>query len=150
MRKRQRKVKDPLLISLIKALSEDRVTDGASARRIYSKDGSVIEGGRAGVICFPEDTSEVVKCVSLANEYDREFVARGAGTGLAGGSVPCNDPIMIVTTRMKKIIDVDIEKKIAWVQPGVVNLDLSNSLKGTGLHFAPDPSSQQACTIGGN
>ncbi|HJL91387.1 MAG TPA: FAD-binding protein, partial [Acidimicrobiales bacterium] len=89
MRKSQRKVKDPLLISLIKALSEDRVTDGAAARRIYSKDASVIEGGRAGVICFPEDTAEVVKCVSLANEYDREFVTRGAGTGLAGGSVPC-------------------------------------------------------------
>ena len=54
MRKRQRKVRDPLLKALIKALSEDRVTDGASARRIYSKDGSVIEGGRAGIICFPE------------------------------------------------------------------------------------------------
>ena len=150
MRKRQRKVKDPLLFSLIEALSEDRVTDGASARRIYSKDGSVMEGGRAGIICFPEDTSEVAKCVSIANEYDREFVTRGAGTGLAGGSVPCNDPIMIVTTRMNNILDVDLEKRIAWVQPGVVNLDLSNSLKGTGLHFAPDPSSQQACTIGGN
>ena len=150
MRKKQRKVKDPLLISLIRALSEDRVTDGASARHLYSKDGSVIEGGRAGIICFPEDTSEVAKCVSIANQYDREFVTRGAGTGLAGGAVPCNDPIMIITTRMNKILDVDLEKKIAWVQPGVVNLDLSNFLKGTGLHFAPDPSSQQACTIGGN
>ena len=150
MRKRQRKVRDPLLKALIKALSEDRVTDGASARRIYSKDGSVMEGGRAGIICFPEDTSEVAKCISIANEFDREFVTRGAGTGLAGGSVPCNDPIMIVTTRMNKIIDVDLKKRIAWVQPGVVNLDLSTSLKGTGLHFAPDPSSQQACTIGGN
>jgi len=150
MRKKQRKVKDPLLISLIRALSEDRVTDGASARHIYSKDGSVMQGGRAGIICFPEDTSEVAKCVSVANEYDREFVTRGAGTGLAGGAVPCNDPIMIVTTRMNKILNVDLEKKIAWVQPGVVNLDLSNFLKGTGLHFAPDPSSQQACTIGGN
>ncbi len=150
MRKKQRKVKDPLLISLIRALSEDRVTDGASARHIYSKDGSVMQGGRAGIICFPEDTSEVAKCVSIANEYDREFVTRGAGTGLAGGAVPCNDPIMIVTTRMNKILNVDLEKKIAWVQPGVVNLDLSNFLKGTGLHFAPDPSSQQACTIGGN
>ncbi|MDP6323899.1 MAG: FAD-binding protein, partial [Acidimicrobiales bacterium] len=107
MRKKQRKVKDPLLISLIRALSEDRVTDGASARHIYSKDGSVMQGGRAGIICFPEDTSEVAKCVSIANEYDREFVTRGAGTGLAGGAVPCNDPIMIVTTRMNKILNVD-------------------------------------------
>ena len=150
MRKRHQKLKDPLLKALIRALDENRVTDGASARRIYSKDGSVMEGGRAGIICFPEDTSEVAACVSIAKEFDREFVTRGAGTGLAGGSVPCNDPIMIVTTRMNKIIDVDLKKRIAWVQPGVVNLDLSSSLKGTGLHFAPDPSSQQACTIGGN
>ena len=133
MRKRQRKVRDPLLKALIKALSEDRVTDGASARRIYSKDGSVMEGGRAGIICFPENTSEVAECISIANEFDREFVTRGAGTGLAGGSVPCNDPIMIVTTRMNKIIEVDLNKRIAWVQPGVVNLDLSTSLKNTGF-----------------
>ena len=109
-----------------------------------------MEGGRAGVVCFPETTLEVAECVALANKFEREFVTRGAGTGLAGGSVPCNDPIVIVTTRMNKILEVNFEKKIAWVQPGVVNLDLSSSLKGTGLHFAPDPSSQQACTIGGN
>ena len=94
MRKRHQKLKDPLLKALIRALDENRVTDGASARRIYSKDGSVMEGGRAGIICFPEDTSEVAACVSIAKEFDREFVTRGAGTGLAGGSVPCNDCLL--------------------------------------------------------
>ena len=150
MRRRRQKIDDPLVQALIEALDSKRVTDGASARRLYSRDGSVMEGGRAGVVCFPETTLEVAECVALANKFEREFVTRGAGTGLAGGSVPCNDPIVIVTTRMNKILEVNFEKKIAWVQPGVVNLDLSSSLKGTGLHFAPDPSSQQACTIGGN
>ena len=150
MRRRRQKIDDPLVQALIEALDSKRVTDGASARRLYSRDGSGMEGGRAGGVCFPETTLEVAECVALANKFEREFVTRGAGTGLAGGSVPCNDPIVIVTTRMNKILEVNFEKKIAWVQPGVVNLDLSSSLKGTGLHFAPDPSSQQACTIGGN
>ncbi|MEC7810203.1 MAG: FAD-linked oxidase C-terminal domain-containing protein [Actinomycetota bacterium] len=150
MRKRRQKITDPLLEALISALDEERVTDGASARLLYSKDGSVMEGGRAGIVCFPETTAEVAKCVEISKKFDCEFVTRGAGTGLAGGSVPCNDPIVIVTTRMNKILEVDLEKRVAWVQPGVVNLDLSLSLRGTGFHFAPDPSSQQACTIGGN
>lgn len=150
MRKRREKITDPLLEALISALDEERVTDGASARLLYSKDGSVMEGGRAGIVCFPETTAEVAKCVEISKKFDCEFVTRGAGTGLSGGSVPCNDPIVIVTTRMNKILEVDLEKRVAWVQPGVVNLDLSLSLRGTGFHFAPDPSSQQACTIGGN
>jgi len=64
--------------------------------------------------------------------------------------VPCDDPVMIVTTRMNQILEVDRGRRVAWVQPGVINLDLAHHLDGSGLHFAPDPSSQQACTIGGN
>ena len=132
------------------AVGVDRVTDGSSARRLYSRDGSVITGGRAGPVCFPESTEEVVSCVLAARRHGRAFVPRGAGTGLAGGSVPCDDPVMIVTTRMNRILEIDPERRIAWVEPGVVNLDLARHLSGSGLHFAPDPSSQQACTIGGN
>jgi len=101
-------------------------------------------------VCFPESTGEVVACVRAAIDYGRSFVARGAGTGLAGGAVPCDDPVMIVTTRMDRILEVDPIARFAWVEPGVVNLDLTEHLRGTGLHFAPDPSSQQSCTIGGN
>ncbi len=117
---------------------------------LYSRDGSVTRGGRAGVVCFPETTDEVAACVRIAVAHGRAFVPRGAGTGLAGGAVPCDDPVVVATTRMDRIHEVDVERRFAWVGPGVVNLDLTRHLTGTGLHFAPDPSSQQSCTIGGN
>jgi len=102
------------------------------------------------VVCFPETTEEVSAAVVAALDHGRDFVARGAGTGLAGGAVPCDEPVMVVLTRMDRILEVDVARRLAWVEPGVVNLDLSRHLAGTGLHFAPDPSSQQSCTIGGN
>src|SRR5918994_4900582 len=88
--------------------------------------------------------------VHIARSHDRAFVARGSGTGLAGGAVPVGDPVVIVTTKMDRIQEVDPVDRVAWVQPGVINLDLTRALAPHGLHFAPDPSSQQACTIGGN
>ena len=132
------------------ALDVGRVQVGDGARRLYSRDASVIRGGRAGVVCFPETTEEVSAAVVAALDHGRDFVARGAGTGLAGGAVPCDEPVMVVLTRMDRILEVDVARRLAWVEPGVVNLDLSRHLAGTGLHFAPDPSSQQSCTIGGN
>jgi len=141
---------DPVENELIAALGADRVDSGGVALGLYSRDGSVTRGGRAGIVCFPESTEEVAACVSVAASHDRPFVARGAGTGLAGGAVPCDEPIVVVTTRMNKIHEVDVDRRLAWVGPGVVNLDLTQHLVGTGLHFAPDPSSQQSCTIGGN
>ena len=132
------------------ALDVGRVQVGDGARRLYSRDASVIRGGRAGVVCFPETTEEVSAAVVAALDHGRDFVARGAGTGLAGGAVPCDEPVVVVLTRMDRILEVDVARRLAWVEPGVVNLDLSRHLAGTGLHFAPDPSSQQSCTIGGN
>ncbi|MBT4677967.1 MAG: FAD-linked oxidase C-terminal domain-containing protein [Acidimicrobiales bacterium] len=150
MRRVSRRSRDPLLRDLVAALDPERVQVGDVARRLYSRDASVLRGGRAGVICFPLTTAEVSACVVAAVSHGRDFVARGAGTGLAGGAVPCDDPVMIVLTRMDRILEVDESRRLAWVEPGVVNLDLSRHLGGTGLHFAPDPSSQQSCTIGGN
>ena len=82
--------------------------------------------------------------------HGRPFVARGSGTGLAGGATPLDDPVVIVTTQMNRVLEVDAEARVAWVEPGVLNLDLSRAVGHLGLHYAPDPSSQQACTIGGN
>ena len=141
---------DVLERELVAVLGRGRVESGAGALKLYSRDGSVTRGGQAGIVCFPETTAEVSACVATAARHGRPFVPRGAGTGLSGGAVPCEDPVMVVTTRMDDIHEVDVERRLAWVGPGVVNLDLSRHLEGTGLHFAPDPSSQQACTIGGN
>ncbi len=141
---------DVLERELVAVLGRGRVESGAGATKLYSRDGSVTRGGRAGLVCFPQTTAEVSECVATAARHGRPFVPRGAGTGLSGGAVPCEEPVMVVTTRMDEIHAVDVERRLAWVGPGVVNLDLSRHLEGTGLHFAPDPSSQQACTIGGN
>jgi glycolate oxidase len=86
----------------------------------------------------------------ISQIYGRSIVPRGAGTGLSGGAVPLGAPVVVSTARMDRILSVDLEERIAWVEPGVVNLELSQHLRPLGFHFAPDPSSQQVCTIGGN
>ncbi len=150
MRRRRWSTRDPLVADLEAAVGARHVQAGDAAVHLYSRDGSAIGGGRAGVVCLPGTAEEVAACIRVARRHGRAFVPRGAGTGLTGGAVPCEDPVVISTTRMTRILDVDIERRLAWVEPGVVNLDLTRHLAGTGLHFAPDPSSQQSCTLGGN
>jgi len=102
------------------------------------------------VVVFPQTTDHVVGIVKLALQYDLPLVARGAGTGLSGGSVASEGGILLGFSRMKKILEIDLENQRARVQPGVVNLDLSLAVADDGYYYAPDPSSQKACTIGGN
>jgi glycolate oxidase len=125
------------------------VRTGSVELGLYGRDASVL-AGEAAVVCFPVTTDEVAAAVRVARGHGRPFVARGSGTGLAGGAVPVEGAVVIVTTKMDRILEVDSAERVAWVQPGVVNLDLTRALTPHGLHFAPDPSSQQACTIGGN
>jgi FAD/FMN-containing dehydrogenase len=106
--------------------------------------------GDAAAVCFPHTRDELVAAVRVAARHGRPFVARGSGTGLAGGATPIGGPLVIVTTRLNRILEVDADERVAWVEPGVLNLDLSREVAHLGLHYAPDPSSQQACTIGGN
>tara|TARA_R110002110_G_scaffold104303_4_gene263060 strand:- start:4605 stop:5924 length:1320 start_codon:yes stop_codon:yes gene_type:complete len=105
---------------------------------------------KAGIVCFAESTADVQAIVKIAAEFGVPFLARGSGTGLAGGAVPPPGAIVISTTKMNKIISVDPVSRMAWVEPGVLNLDLSKQIAHLGVHFAPDPSSQQTCSIGGN
>jgi glycolate oxidase len=138
-----------LVADLEAALAPDRVRTGAVELGLYGRDASVLSGS-AAVACFPLSTDEVAAAVRIARRHGRPFTARGSGTGLAGGAVPVGDPVVIVTTKMDRILSVDTDERVAWVEPGVINLDLTRALAPHGLHFAPDPSSQQACTIGGN
>ena len=101
-------------------------------------------------MCFPTSTDDVATIVRIAGSFGVPYVARGSGTGLAGGATPLAAAILIVTTRMDRVLEVDADARVAWVQPGVLNLDLTRAVEHLGLHYAPDPSSQQACTIGGN
>ena len=102
------------------------------------------------VVVFPTSTEHVVEVVKLCHRHDVPFVPRGAGTSLAGGTLTIGGGVMICLTRMKRILEVSIRDRYAIVEAGVVNVWLTRSLAGTGFHYAPDPSSQGACTIGGN
>ena len=116
----------------------------------YGCDGLTLEAHRPGAVVLPKTTEEVAAAVAICLELGRPFVPRGAGTGLSGGATPLEGAVVICCSRMDEILEVDTENRIAVVQPGVVNAHLSQAVVGSGLFYAPDPSSQQACTIGGN
>ncbi len=116
---------------------------------LAGQDGSNMMGSPLGV-CYPTTTAEVQNAVRWARSKGVPFIARGAGTGLAGGAIPEAGSLVICLTKMNKIRSIDANRRSAWVEPGVLNADLSRQTSREGLHFAPDPSSQQSCTIGGN
>ncbi|MCZ6789222.1 MAG: FAD-binding protein [Chloroflexi bacterium] len=116
---------------------------------VFEYDGSVDRAAPTAVV-FPTSTHEVSDVVALAHREGIPVVPRGAGTGLSGGSIAVEGGIEIALTRMRRILKIDAANRIAIVEPGLVNLDLSQATARFGLFFAPDPSSQRACTIGGN
>ncbi len=117
---------------------------------VYECDGYVIEKSVPDVVVFPTTTEQVARVVRLCNQHDVPFVPRGAGTSLAGGTLAVGGGVMICLTRMDKIVEINLPDRTAVVEPGLVNVRLTRALAGTGFHYAPDPSSQGACTIGGN
>ncbi len=116
---------------------------------LYEYDGSV-DRGRPDIVVFPRSSTDVAALAKIAAEFKIPFLGRGAGTGLSGGSIPCEGGMVIAFARMNRILELDVENERAAVEPGVVNLDISLAVAGQGYFFAPDPSSQRACTIGGN
>ncbi|MDX1468767.1 MAG: FAD-linked oxidase C-terminal domain-containing protein [Acidimicrobiia bacterium] len=137
-----------LVGELRQALGEDNVLDAPVELHVFSKDASLMRG-HATVVVFPQDTADVSAVVKIAARHQTPIVARGAGTGLAAGASPTEGGIVLSTTALDEI-EIDQDNRTAWVGPGVINLDLTRAASEHGLHFAPDPSSQSACTIGGN
>ncbi|MCI0459513.1 MAG: FAD-binding protein [Gemmataceae bacterium] len=140
----------PLLDRLRAVVGPDALLTAPSELLVYECDGYTIEKNRPDVVVFPTTTEQVVEVVKICNELNVSFLPRGAGTSLAGGCLPVGGGVMIALTRMKRILEVNYRDRYAVVEPGVVNLWLTNHLRPHGWHFAPDPSSQGACTIGGN
>ncbi len=138
-----------LIDSLAAALDRDRVRTGPTELVLYGRDASNMHGSTA-VVCLPTTAAEVQACVRISNDFGVPFVARGSGTGLAGGAVPLDGAVVISLAKMNRVLEVDVANRLAWVEPGVLNLDLTRAMEVHGLHFAPDPSSQQSCSIGGN
>ncbi len=116
---------------------------------VFEADGSIGKGA-PNVVVFPKTTEQVAALVKLANAHRVPVLPRGAGTGLSGGAVAVKGGLLISLTRMNKILEIDPVGRTALVEPGVVNLHLSQQTAKHGLHYVPDPSSQRTCTIGGN
>jgi len=138
-----------LIRELEKLLGSSSVLARQEDLLLYEYDGSV-EKGRPDVVVFPTSTAHVSSIVKLAAKHNVPIVGRGAGTGLSGGALARTGGVMIVFARMNRILAVDAENQRAVVQPGVVNFELTRAAEPYGLYFAPDPSSQKSCTIGGN
>src|SRR5256884_1801669 len=117
---------------------------------VYESDGLTLFRALADFVVFPTSAEHVAAVVRLANREALPFVARGAGTGLSGGCLPAEGGVVISMMRMNRVLEVDYDNQIAVVEPGLVNLHLSWAVGPKGYYYAPDPSSQQACTIGGN
>jgi glycolate oxidase len=138
-----------LLAQLRSLLPEDRLVVRTDDLFAYECDGQTFDRGMPLAVAFPETSREVAAVVRACAAHGVAFLPRGAGTGLSGGAV-ASGSVAISTARMNRILSIDLENRQAWVEPGVVNAHLSRAVAGAGLHYAPDPSSQNACTIGGN
>jgi glycolate oxidase subunit GlcD len=135
---------------LRRVLNPTSIVDDETELLVYECDGLPLFKNKPDIVVFPENTEEVAQIVRIANEYEIPFLPRGAGTGLSGGALAAEGGILIELQRMNRILSIDAENRFAIVQPGVVNLHISQAVAHYGLYYAPDPSSQMSCSIGGN
>ena len=139
------------LISDLRAtLGRENVLAAPSELVVYDCDALTIERRRPDAVVLPRSTQQIAEVVRLCQQHGTPVIARGAGTSLAGGCLPSDGGVVVMLTRMNRVIEVDLRNRMAVVEAGVPNLRLTQALLGTGYHFAPDPSSQGASTIGGN
>ncbi len=134
---------------LRKAVGREHVIDSSHDLRIFERDAS-IEGAMPDAVVLPASTAELSSVIRIAAKHRIPVVPRGAGTGLSGGAVTIRGGIALQVTRMRRILEIDPVAQTALVEPGVVNQELTLAAASHRLFYAPDPSSQKACTIGGN
>ncbi len=140
----------PLVRELRKCLGSRYVISAPSELAVYDCDAFTIERKPPDVVVLPGSAKQVSEVVKLCQQFSMPIVARGAGTSLAGGCLPFDGGVVVSLTRMNSVCQIDLRNRMAVVEAGVPNLVLTRRLAGTGYHFAPDPSSQGAATIGGN
>ncbi len=142
---------DPEIIARFSAaVGEKNCIREPEQLRTYESDGLASFRATPGIVVLPASTEEVSACVKIAREAGMPIVARGAGTGLSGGALPVAGCLLMGMARMKRVLQVDLDNAFMRVQPGVINLDVSKLIGPQGWYYAPDPSSQSVCTIGGN
>jgi glycolate oxidase len=140
----------PLITDLRSALGGENVLSAPSEMVVYDCDAYVVERHPPEAVVFPRSAEQVAAAVEICRRHNMAVVPRAAGTSLAGGCVPLGPSVVLMLTRMNRILDIDLRNRMAVVEPGVVNVNIAAALRGTGFHYAPDPSSQTASLIGGN
>src|SRR6058998_431160 len=143
-------VRPALLADLRRIVGADGVIDRPEALLVYECDGYTLERAAPEVVVLPRTPAEVAAVLRLLAAERIPFVPRGAGTGLSGGTLPVEAPVMVGTSRLSAIEAIDVANRRIVAQAGVVNQWVTNAVRAHGLCYAPDPSSQPACTIGGN
>ena len=141
---------EQLVARLQRILGRERVIVDVSALRAFESDGLTAYRTVPRVAVLPNDTAEVQAVLRLCHEHRIPVVPRGAGTGLSGGALPHKDGVLLSLARLNKILQIDGDNRVVRVEPGVRNLAISEAVAPLGLYYAPDPSSQIACSIGGN
>jgi glycolate oxidase len=141
--------RSPLVEALEGALGREHVLSAPEDLAGYEYD-ATIERARPDAVAFPASSEEVSAVVRIAREHDVPVVPRGSGTGLAGGALAVQGGVLCVMTRMNRILEIDARNRLAVVEPGVINLHLQDAVAPLGLTYAPDPSSQRVCSLGGN
>lgn len=139
-----------IINALITALGADRVIRRKEELLVYECDGLTSYRQRPAVVVLPNSTEQVAAAVRICDRFNVPFVARGAGTGLSGGALPLEDSVLIVTATMRQILTIDLDNQQVVVQPGVINHWVTQAVSGAGFYYAPDPSSQSVCSVGGN
>lgn len=140
----------PIIKKLETAIGKDGVVRRKQELLTYECDGLASYRQRPGIVTLPRTTEEVAAVVKICHDNDIPWVARGAGTGLSGGALPVEDCVLIVTARMRQVLNIDLENHRITVQPGIINNWVTQTVSGAGFYYAPDPSSQIICSIGGN
>src|SRR5262245_60238547 len=131
-------------------VSGEGVVDAVNSMRAFETDGLTAYRQLPLVVVLPETVRQVSRILKYCHERNIKVVPRGSGTSLSGGALPLEDAVLLVMSRFSRILDIDFQNRVAVVQPGVTNLGISNAVEHEGFYYAPDPSSQIACTIGGN
>ncbi len=144
------KENDQFIAELSDIVASTYVITDPTSLSVYECDGATLFKATPDAVVFATTAQEVSAIVKLANKHNVPFIARGAGTGLSGGMLPVEGGIIIALNRMNRILEIDLANQRAVVEPGVVNLWLTQAVQDDGYYYAPDPSSQQACSIGGN
>ena len=142
--------KQDVVSSLKKIIKSENVLDHEDQTRVFETDALTAYRQKPLVAVFPENTQEVSKILEYCNKEKIKVVPRGAGTGLSGGSLPLADSVLLCLGKFNKIIELDYKNRCVVAQPGVTNLAITQAVENKGFYYAPDPSSQIACSIGGN